>query len=350
MAQRLSVLCAALTLLISGSAAGQVPAKTESQNQALALFSEARKLVEVGDYSKACPKFEQSLRLNLGIGVQFNLADCWEHLGRTASAQALFQGAAASARAVGQVERAEVARARAEALEPRLIRMLIDVRSSDPALVIRRNRVVVEQKSWGAATPIDAGDYWLEATAPNKKSWALRVIVPATTSDLVSITVPPLDDASEAPVAESQAKKKDSGARAIVAPPRSSAPLTARTDVGSRRYAGYSYALAGLGVASLGLGTILAFEFKSKNDQAKGICPNSVGCTAAEVNQHEDLVSDARRFRTLSFLGFGVGGAALLAATVLFVVPSASSGASGLNATPFVTADGSWGASASGRF
>src|SRR6188768_3726631 len=59
------------------------PAKTESQIKAGELFSEGRKLVEAGSYKEACPKFEQSASLNLGIGVQFNLADCWEHIGRT---------------------------------------------------------------------------------------------------------------------------------------------------------------------------------------------------------------------------------------------------------------------------
>ena len=173
--------------------AAQQPAKTENQIKAGELFSEGRKLVEAGDYKQACPKFEQSASLNLGIGVQFNLADCWEHIGRTASAQALFQGVAASARAAGQAERAQVAQARADALEPRLVRLLIDVKASDPSLVIRRNRIIVEQKAWGAATALDAGDYTIEATATGKKPWSTRVIVPASASEVVSVVVPPLD-------------------------------------------------------------------------------------------------------------------------------------------------------------
>src|SRR6478752_7053172 len=155
------------------------PAKTENQIKAGELFAEGRKLVEAGDYKQACQKFEQSLSLNVGIGVQFNLADCWERTGRTASAQALFQGVAASARAAGQAERGQVAQARADALEPRLVRVLIDVKATDPELVIRRNRIVVDKKAWGAATPLDAGDYLIEATAPGKKPWSTRIILPA---------------------------------------------------------------------------------------------------------------------------------------------------------------------------
>src|SRR5450432_1570482 len=148
-----------------------------------ALFAEAKKLVEATDYARACPKFEQSVRLKVGIGVQFNLADCWEHVGRTASARALFLGVAASLHAIGQSEREQVARARAEALEPRLSRMLLDVRATDPDLVVRRNQVSVERGVWGTAAPIDPGSYLIEATAPGKKDWWARVTVPATTTD-----------------------------------------------------------------------------------------------------------------------------------------------------------------------
>src|SRR5690349_3055329 len=130
------------------------PAKTENQIKAGELFNEAKALVQAGDYKQACPKFEQSASLNLGIGVQFNLAECWERVGRTASAQALFQGVAASAGAAGQAERAQVAQARADALEPRLVRLMIDVKSTDAGLVVRKNHIVVEQKNWGAATSV----------------------------------------------------------------------------------------------------------------------------------------------------------------------------------------------------
>src|SRR5690349_20750961 len=75
-------------------------------------FMEGRKLAQAGDYAAACPKFEESLRLEVGVGPQFNLADCWEHIGRTASARALFLGAAASAKAVGQADREQVLRER----------------------------------------------------------------------------------------------------------------------------------------------------------------------------------------------------------------------------------------------
>jgi len=317
------------------------PAKSENQVKAGELFSEARKLVEAGEYKLACPKFEQSASLNLGIGVQFNLADCWEHIGRTASAQALFQGVAASARAAGQAERAQVAQARADALEPRLVRMSIEVNATDPELVVRRNRIAIEKKAWGTATPIDAGDYLIEAAAPGKKTWSTRVILPASASEIVSVTVPPLEAAEPREVPEEKPVK---------ATPVETAPPVEKGDPKLRRRNTYAYVVGGLGIASVGLGTFFAIKYKSKNGDAKEICPDSVGCSQSDIDRHADLLSDAKAFRTGAFIGFGVGAAALITSAALFLAPSSPPSSATFRAAPFVTADGSWGAVAAGSF
>jgi len=316
------------------------PAKTENQIRAGELFSEAKKLVEAGAYKQACPKFEQSASLNLGIGVQFNLADCWEHIGRTASAQALFQGVAASARAAGQPERAQVAQARSDALEPRLVRLLIDVKATDPELNVRRNRIMVEKKAWGAATPIDAGDYTVEATAPGKKPWSTRVIVPASASEVVTIVVPPLE------VAEPIKDVGDAPKKPLVSAPPPAPPGDAK----DRRRTTYASVIGGLGIVSVGVGTFLAVKYKAKNSDAEEICPSSVNCTQAEIDRHAELISDAKTFRAGAFVGLGVGAAALITSAALFLAPSSSASRGGFAAAPFVTADGSWGAVAAGIF
>lgn len=333
----------------AGTANAQDAAPTDNASKAKALFAEGRKLVQDGNYEQACGKFEESLRLNVGIGTQFNLADCWEHIGRSASAQSLFLGAAASAHAAGQTEREQVAKARADGLEPRLLHLLIDVRATDPELTIRRNAVEVKRESWGAAVPVDPGTYLVEASAPGKKTWSARVSVPANASAAISITVPPLEDpavacepAATAP-AENAAKPEKKAEKPVVAP-----PLTDGEQRSPRRTA-YSLALAGVGVVSLGVGTVLALEYKSKNDDARAICPSGVGCSSSDIDRHSSLVSDAKTFRTWSFVGFGVGGAAVIGAAVLYFAPS-SQRASGVVAAPFVTADGTWGAVASGKF
>ena len=72
------ILCCALSA---------TPAAAQSSDSAAAraLFTEGRTLMEAERFDEACPKLEESLRLDQGIGTQFNLAHCWEKQGRTAS-------------------------------------------------------------------------------------------------------------------------------------------------------------------------------------------------------------------------------------------------------------------------
>src|ERR1017187_9987356 len=92
---------------------------------AQALFDEAKQLMAQGRYIEACPKLEESQKNDAGLGTQFHLADCWQHLGRTASAWALFREVQSGARALGQTGRERVARDRALALEPWLSKIII---------------------------------------------------------------------------------------------------------------------------------------------------------------------------------------------------------------------------------
>ncbi len=78
----------------SGSAAAQV------------LFEEARQLMSAGHYAEACPKLEESQRIDPGSGTLMNLADCYERTGRIASAWGAFLDAEAGARLVGNTARA----------------------------------------------------------------------------------------------------------------------------------------------------------------------------------------------------------------------------------------------------
>src|SRR5205085_209589 len=67
------------------SLAGHARAETPEQRPvATVLFDEGRKLLEEARYDEACPKFLASARLVRSSGTLLNLADCYEHLGRTA--------------------------------------------------------------------------------------------------------------------------------------------------------------------------------------------------------------------------------------------------------------------------
>ena len=148
------------------------PARAADTDEAGArvLFAEARRLVAAGNYAEACPKFEASLRLDAGVGTNFNLADCMEHTGRIASAWARFLDVAAATRLAGQPEREQVARDRAAALEPRLAHLTVQVAAPAPGLVVERDDVSLPPSSWGVAVPIDPGAHAIKVTRAGEEA------------------------------------------------------------------------------------------------------------------------------------------------------------------------------------
>src|ERR1700742_2382226 len=170
----LSAAACAASLALAWSARADATSDAEAKS----LFREGRALTATGNYEMACPKFEQSMKLDPGIGTKFNLADCYEHLGRTATARTLFLEVAAIAREAGQGDREQVAAARAKELEPQIHRLTIDVSGKQNGLVIKRDGVEVPPSQWGAPQFVDPGAYDVSVTAPGKKEWKSHVEVP----------------------------------------------------------------------------------------------------------------------------------------------------------------------------
>ena len=276
---------------------------------ARALFAEGRKLAAAGNYAEACPKFEDSFRLDPGIGTNFNLADCLEHIGRTASAWARFVDVAAATKAAGQVERERVARARAAALEPRLAASgRRGAASPVPGLVVARDGVAVGAASWGTSVMVDPGDHLVEATAPGKRRWSQNTAVPDAPTT-VSVSVP---------VLETLLPDQPRLAAPMGATPASTLSLVPRAGRAHRATIAV-VALGALGVVGLATGAVLALEVVAENGDAKGLCSNNNTCGSLDEKvRHDTLVSDAYSDRKLAFISAGIGGAALLAAGYLW--------------------------------
>jgi hypothetical protein len=148
--------------------------------QADALFIAAKQLQAAGKVADACPKFAESKRLAPGVGVSLHLADCYERLGRHASAQLEFLAAEELARQRDD-KRAEVASVRAKELEPRVNHVVIDLPYAPPDASVRTqvelDGTSVPAKSWGVALPVDPGDHLVvvRATGTAPRLFVLRV-------------------------------------------------------------------------------------------------------------------------------------------------------------------------------
>lgn len=164
----------------------------EAKVAAEALFDEGRKLRADGRFLEAAEKFEQSQKLDPGIGTLLRLADCYEQAGKLASAWANFRHASSMANASSD-SRGELADERVEALEPRLSRLTVEL--GDDAwldgLVITRNDVTIDVSTVGVPIPLDAGTYRIVVDAPGHRPWSKTVDLTSEGQDEV-VVVPDL--------------------------------------------------------------------------------------------------------------------------------------------------------------
>src|SRR5437016_5580198 len=68
-------------------------AQSNAQQKAVAeaLFDEANKLMEEGQFSAACERFEQSEKADPGVGTLLHLGRCYALTGRLASSWAIYR-------------------------------------------------------------------------------------------------------------------------------------------------------------------------------------------------------------------------------------------------------------------
>src|SRR5882724_8924800 len=138
---------------------------------AQALYDDARQLVATGNFEQACPKFKASYELDPGGGTLLNLADCYEHQGKTAQAYATYKDALDAARRDGRNERAEFATQHLTELEKRLSRLSVAVRDAAgaPGLQVTVDGTPLDAAAYGVALPVDPGSHLIRAEAPGKE-------------------------------------------------------------------------------------------------------------------------------------------------------------------------------------
>lgn len=323
---RLRALVAAFVALATLIPGAHASAQSSSAH-ARVLFREARTLMAKGLFEKACPKLEESLRLDHGMGTQFNLAHCWEQLGRTASAWGLFLDVASAANASGQAKREAAARQRAAALEPKLSRLQIDVPHPAVELKVTRAGEVVGDAAWGTAMPVDPGTHPIEASAPGKKTWSSEVVV-VVAGKTKAVTIPELEDDKPAPAFAPEKETRDS--RSEPAPVKDTGGISTGRIVSSTL-------LAVLGAGGVAVGAGYGLKANSETEAARALCvggesgntcdrdrllPNFDGGQAERVerNQHVD---ESDRATLLAYVGWGVAAAGFVSsAIVLLTAPS----------------------------
>jgi len=317
---------------------------TPNATAAQALFDEGKASMKAGRYDEACPKLEESQRLDPGGGTLVALGLCYEAQGRTASAWSEWNLALSSARSERRADREKLALDHIHDLEPRLARLRLTVTSAVTGTELRRDGVVVDPALWGTALPVDPGEHRFEARAPGKKPWQGVVVVRPEPST-VDFTVPRLEDepAAPPPVVRPPAPAPAPPAAPVTPgpppaastapraqpppPPEASSPSTARQ---------LSYVAGGAGVVSLVLGTVFAASASSKWNDARHQCPDDRCTSPGAVSEG----TDAGNAADLSTDFFVVGGVLAATAVVMFLVsgghPAPATGT--IRVTPMVGA------------
>jgi hypothetical protein len=236
----------------------------------------------------------------------------FEALGKTASAWALYVEVAEAAKNAKRPDREQQARAHADALQPKLRKMVVAVSPAAAAfsgLDVRRDGVVIDKATWGMGLPVDPGEHTVRATAPEKKPWegSIKTGEPGTT---VEITIPALEDLPPAPVVSAQ--------------PAADAPTARRSVVPA-------IVLGSAAVVAAGVGGALFGVSKGKESDATDFSMKITGgCTKTDGTDPNprcnDLVSRANNadmFHNIavgSFIGAGVLSAA---AIIYLLLPAA---------------------------
>ena len=318
-----AIVVAALGSSVAPSAHAQT---TGDKAASEALFQAARDLMNAGKFSEACGKLEASQRLDAGLGTLLYLADCYEKANRLASAWATFREAESIAMGRSDQSRAQVAKQRYAALEPRLSKLWIKVTDGNPAEIrVLRDGEPVPRESFGLALPTDAGDHTIEASAPGRKTWTTNVVVAGEASN-VAVDVPVLEAAPEEAKAASPS-----------ATPPGSAPIEDRgthPSPGSTQHA-IGLVMGGAGVVGLGLATVFTLKAKSKNSESKsnGHCPTDPNqCDQAGTDLRDQALASAR-----TATAFGIAGGVLLVGGVVvyLTAPSEKKASASLPALDF---------------
>ncbi|MBL9019535.1 MAG: hypothetical protein JNL83_35425 [Myxococcales bacterium] len=295
---------AAISLILLSISA----APAHAQNAAAeALFSDAERLLKEGKVAEACEAFEGSNRLEPRAGTLINLGLCREQNQQLASAWSAFKDALTR---VKDPKKKQLATARVAAIEPKLSYLTISVpdESRVEGLTVTRNGKPVDPALWNRAVPVNGGSYKIGGSAPGHEEWSTTVDVPLELGK-ISVEVPRFKEITK--LVEPPPPPPPS---TVTVPPPAEDRDSPSMFTGKRKLA---LGVAGVGVLAVGAAIVLGTQANGFQDDAYALCPSpSVACTRAD--EANDLMEKGRSRALGANIAYGVGGAAVIGAAVLW--------------------------------
>lgn len=295
----------------------------DNKTMAQQLFKQARDLMEDAQYAAACPLLEASNELDPATGTLFNLARCYENVGKLASAWRSYRAVANQDRDREEhVSRMEYAHMRAVELQPQIPRLTVNVpeESHVPGLRIERNGQVIAEALYGVPAYVDLEEHRLVATAPGRRSFTVKV--KALEGRVVKVTIPKLK--SGAGLVDDNGRER---------PGKFSFLASARRN--PRRFIGL--AAGGAGLLTMTASLLVGSSARSLWSDAfeSGLCTSeTMVCTPTG----QSLSDKAHSRANVATLLFGAGSALVVTGAVLYLLqPKLESRSGALTFAPFAS-------------
>lgn len=317
-----------------------------TREEARGLFDEALALEAAGDYTTALDKLQKAATYKRTPNIRYNIALCYEKLGRLVQALGEYRIALADAEAdaAGSNVAKEIRRAIA-ALEPRIPTISIDGGESSVGATVTVDGKSVTAAEMAEGVVVDPGKRVVEAQMAGFKPFRQELDVAEGAREKVTIQLEKAEKPAVAPPAQPQQPENPA--------PTSETPVPTEPS-GASTTATVGWVVTGLGVVSLGAsGYFYARRSKAISDLEAVCGADKQSCPASSRTTYDGGKTDTLIGNTT----LGVGAAALITGIILVVSGNASSsdqpGAPWVSKTIHVTTSppGSWaGLGVDGRF
>jgi tetratricopeptide (TPR) repeat protein len=290
------VAVAAMVVALCSSAASAGP----DQEKADALFKKGKALLGQQKFADACAAFEESQRLDPATGTVLNLALCYEGWGKLARAQRAYLEAEKMAAIKGDTQRSSAARQRADALTPRIPKIVFsglpDPLPAGLTVTLDDQPVGLDALRPGLST--DPGPHVLVYKVEGARK-VIRIDLAESQAKEVTLDLP------------APRPQPDPGR---VEDPRPKPPPVVKTRGRGRRILGL--VTTGVGVVGMGIGGALALSARSDYKQAFDAHCDAMN-TCDDIGFQE--TSDARSRANVASVIVGVGVGIAITGVVLYL-------------------------------
>ncbi len=263
---------------------------------AQALFQDGRDLVDKGQWDAGCTKFEASMLLYPAASTLLNIARCYEHQSKLASAWSAYKRVQVLNReTLGEERRRaidEMVEAQIKSLTPRLPKIKLAMARPVASVTLRKDGEIVPTAVIGTEVPVDAGEHEIVAEAPGYRPFRQRFEVKESTLRVIDIDL----------ISDSEPDPHEASARIPT----------------------WSYVAGGAGLVFLGLSAGFRVDQAFVEGRQEGLCHGDVRALCPPKTTYDPAKDNDRKNLDFGFfVGFGAAGALALAASVFGVVRAA---------------------------